>query len=131
MAMSPEHKEALALGRHQARAIKAYLKAIESRRPGRPVTRESLEQRLAALNDKIETSDDPLNSVELIQKRLDVEDALAHLEDGANFEELESGFVAHAKSYSERKGISYSAWREFGVPASTLRSAGIPETRRR
>lgn len=131
MAMSQEHKDALALGRQQSRAIKRYLKAIEARTPGRPVTRESLEKRLAALNEKIESSDDPLKSVELIQKRLDLEDALAHLGDGASFEELEDGFVTHAKAYSERKAISYSAWREFGVPAAVLRSAGIPETRRR
>ena len=44
---------------------------------------------------------------------------------------LELGFVEHAASYSDRKGVSYTAWREFGVPASVLRTAGIKETRRR
>lgn len=131
MAMSQEHKEALAAGREQARAIKPYLKAIRSRTPGRPVTRESLEQRLSKVADKIERSDDPLEAVELIQKRLDLESALAHLDDGVDFAELEAVFVAHAAAYSERKGISYSAWREFGVPAATLRAAGVKETRRR
>lgn len=131
MAMSQEHKDALAEGRQQARAIKAYLKAIESRRPGRPVTRESLEQRLSKVNVKIEGSEDPLKAVELIQKRLDIESALANLDEGVNLEELEAGFVTHASAYSERKGITYSAWREYGVPAATLRAAGVKETRRR
>lgn len=129
--MSQEHKEALAKGRRESRAIKAYLKALEGRKPGRPVTRESLEKRLASVNARIESSDDPLESVELIQKRLDIEEALVSADDAANMQDLEAGFVAHAKSYSERKNISYTAWREFGVPAATVRAAGIPETRRR
>jgi hypothetical protein len=44
---------------------------------------------------------------------------------------LAANFVAYAKSYSDRKGISYTAWRQFGVPADVLRKAGIQETRRR
>lgn len=129
--MTQEHKEALAQGRREARAIKKYLKALESRRPGRPVTRESLEKRLARTNEKIEAEDSPLKVVELIQTRLDIEEQLAKLEDSADFEELEANFVEHVKSYSERKEISYSAWREYGVPAATLRAGGVPETRRR
>lgn len=131
MPMTQEHKEALAQGRREARAIKRYLKALQSKRPGRPVTKESLQRRLAKTNEKIEAEDNPLKVVELIQTRLDIEEQLAKLEDSANFEELEADFVEHVKSYSERKEISYSAWREYGVPAATLRAAGVPETRRR
>lgn len=131
MPMTKEHKEALAQGRREARAIKRYLKALESRKPGRPVTRESLEKRLAKTNEKIEAEENPLASVELIQTRLDIEDQLAKLEESADFEELEADFIEHVKSYSERKDISYTAWREYGVPAATLRAAGVPETRRR
>ena len=131
MAMSDEHKAALKQGRQEARAIKAYLKALEARRPGRPLTRESLEKRLAATNEKIAASDDPLRRVELIQSRLDIEESLAGLEAQNEFEQLEASFIEHASSYSERKGVSYTAWRETGVPAATLRAAGIPETRRR
>ena len=47
-----------------------------------------------------------------------------------DLDELEAGFVEHARSYSERKGISYSAWRETGVPAAALKKAGISRTRR-
>ena len=39
--------------------------------------------------------------------------------------ELESGFVKAAASYGGRRGISYAAWREVGVPAAALKAAGI------
>lgn len=131
MAMSDEHKAALAEGRRQSRAMKAYLEAIASRRPGRPTTKEGLTDRLDKVKAKIAASDDPLQTVELIQSRLDIEDALAGIDAQEDFVALESDFVEQAAAYSERKGISYTAWREFGVPAKVLRSAGIKETRRR
>lgn len=131
MAMSKQHKEALAQGRLEARSIKAYLNALDTRRPGRPVTRDSLEQRLARVNSKLESEADSLRRLDLMQSKADIEQALSSAEKGSNLEELTKGFVAHAKSYSQRKGISYSTWRQFGVPADVLRKAGIPETRRR
>ena len=42
---------------------------------------------------------------------------------------LEKSFVKVARPYGERKGISYSAWRTVGVPASVLQQAKIPRTR--
>ncbi|HZD23387.1 MAG TPA: hypothetical protein VE569_08315 [Acidimicrobiia bacterium] len=129
--MSDEQKAALAEGRRQARAIKKYLKAIGSRKPGRPQTREGLKSRLERLNVKLETTDNPLEEVELIQTRLDIERALANIDESQDMHQLEADFVDTAAAYSERKGITYTAWREFGVPAKVLRSAGIKETRRR
>jgi len=38
---------------------------------------------------------------------------------------LEADFVQVAASYSARKGISYTAWRELGVSADVLKRAGI------
>lgn len=129
--MSEEHKEALARGRREARSIKAYLQALESRRPGRPVSKESLQRRLDKVNQKLDSTDNPLESVDLIQSRLDIEKSMAEVENAQDIESLEKGFVDTAASYSERKGVSYTAWREFGVPARVLREAGIKETRRR
>jgi hypothetical protein len=131
MAMTDEHKAALAQGRKEARAIKAYLKALESRRPGRPVSKDSLGKRLDNVNKKLEASENPLERVDLIQSKLDIEKAIDDLDNGVGFEELETGFAEHAASYSERKGVSYTAWREAGVPASVLKRSGIKETRRR
>lgn len=131
MPMSQEHKDALAEGRRQSRAIKSYLNALKSRRPGRPVTRESLRSRLDKISKQIEAADDPLESVSLMQTRLDIEAQLRSLDDSESVADLEKGFVKYAKGYSERKGISYTAWRQIGVPAAVLRRAGIKETRRR
>lgn len=130
MPMSEEHKEALARGRRESRAIKAYLEALESKRPGRPVTPETLKERIASLEEKIAAEDDPLKRVELTQQKLDAEKKLEDAEKTADIDGLEKGFVEVAKSYSERKGITYTAWREAGVPASVLKQAGIPRTRR-
>ena len=130
MAMSDEHKAALAQGRREGRAVKQYLKMVGSRRPGRPVTRDSLEKRVSGLSEKISAESDPLKKLELIQSRLDAEDQLADLAEAVDADAVEKEFVEVARSYSERKGITYSAWRESGVSAQTLREAGIARTRR-
>ncbi|HEU4319002.1 MAG TPA: hypothetical protein VFS66_02855 [Acidimicrobiia bacterium] len=129
--MTDEHKAALAEGRKQSREIKAYLEALAARKPGRPVTKDSLTKKLEGVNAKIGGSDNPLETVELIQSRLEIEKALSEIGSGDDFAALEKGFVSNAAAYSERKGISYTAWREIGVPASVLKSAGVKETRRR
>jgi hypothetical protein len=131
MAMSKEHKEALAEGRRQSRAIKAYLNAIQSRKPGRAVTRESLEGRLTRIDAQMGSNQDPLKKVDLLQAKLELQDQLSRMGDGIDLVELEKGFVTHARGYSDRKGIGYTAWRRAGVPAATLKAAGIKETRRR
>jgi hypothetical protein len=131
MDMTQEHKDALAQGRRESKAIKAYLEALDApKRRGRPVTAESLQAKIADLDGKIRDESDPLRRVELIQARLDAEEALAGFEATANIDALEAGFVEYGASYSERKGISYAAWREAGVPAPVLKQAGIKRTRR-
>jgi hypothetical protein len=125
MAMSDEHKAALAQGRREARAIKGYLEALGSRRPGRPVTPASLKKRVDELGRKLEAEPNPLRAVEIRQQRLDAEKALVDAETAADISDLERDFAKHAKSYSDRKGISYAAWRQSGVPAAVLKKAGI------
>lgn len=125
MAMSDEHKAALKRGRQEARAITAYLEALANRKPGRPVTKESVTARIARLEEKIAAEQNPLKAVEHRQARLDAERILAELEDPVDMAALEAGFVAAAAGYSERKGITYAAWREAGVPAAVLGQAGI------
>lgn len=130
MPMSEEHKAALAQGRREGRAVKDYLKLLSSRRPGRPVNRESLEKRIAGLTEKIDSEDDPLKRLEMIQSRIDAEDQMSQIEDAVDAGAIEKEFIEVAKSYSDRKGITYSAWREAGVSAPVLRDAGVPRTRR-
>ena len=125
MAMSDEHRAALKRGRQEAAAIRRYLEAIGKRRPGRPVTKESLEKRLVSLDEQIDSEDNPLKRIELEQKRLDTQKQLDNLQDAPDVDSLEADFVKYAKGYSERKGISYAAWRAGGVAAATLKKAGI------
>jgi hypothetical protein len=125
--MSDEHKAALAEGREQGRVVRRYLEALESHRPkrGRKRTPESIAKRLAAIDEQLATAD-PLNRLHLVQERLDLERELASSEgDGADFEELEEAFVEVAASYSERKGLTYQAWRSTGVAPGVLKAAGI------
>lgn len=129
--MSDEHKEALARGRAQGRAVRDYLAALEQeRKPGRRIDKDTAEQRIAEVQDRINDEPDPAKRVELIQRRLDLEERLVELADEPDMEGLERDFVAAAADYSTRKGISYAAWRELGVPAATLKAAGVKRTRR-
>lgn len=130
-AMSDEHKAALAKGRAQARAIKQYLRARETEsKRGPKLTPEKLRGRIDDLKQSIEEEGDPTRRLELIQQRMDDEERLSGIEETPDMEQLESDFVDVAKEYSDRKGISYSAWRELGVPAAVLKRAGVPRTRR-
>jgi len=125
--MSAEHKAALAVGRQQGRIVRDYLEALEAYKPkrGRKRTPATIGARLEAI-DSARVTASPLQRLELVQERLDLEDELAVLEAGGeNISELEAGFVEVAAEYSDRKGISYTAWRQIGVDASVLRSAGL------
>ena len=130
MPMTDEHKAALAQGRAESRAVKAYLAALGARRPGRPVTKESLEKKIEDLTAKIDAEENPLDKLEMIQARIDAEERKDELDAAVDIDELEQEFVSVAKSYSDRKGITYMAWREAGVAAATLKQAGVPRTRR-
>jgi len=129
--MSDEHKAALAAGRTMGRAVKRYLEALETNRPkrGRKRTKDSITARLEAIEDAL-TSADPVKRVSLIQERLDLQDELASMDNTIDMGELEDGFAEVAKAYSESKGLSYTAWREAGVPADVLRRAGISRSGR-
>ena len=129
MAMSDQHKAALAAGRRETAAIKRYLEALEKKRPGRPVTLANLQERAAEILRRIEEEPDRLKVVGLIQARMDTEARIGSFEE-IDFAALEAQFVQYVSSYSQRKGISYSAWREMGVPAALLKQADIPRTRR-
>ena len=124
--MSQAHKDALAVGREEGRAVRRYLEALEAHRPkrGRKRSQETVERRLQQVDEKLETAD-PLTRVQLVQERMDLESELAAKDAQVDLAALEESFVKAAKNYSERKGISYAAWREAGVDAAVLRRAGI------
>lgn len=124
--MSDDHKAALAEGRTQSRSVRMYLEALEAHKPkrGRKRTPESIAKRLEKIEEEIPVAD-PMRRVTLVQERIDLTNELETVEQKVDLAELEGGFITSAKGYSERKGISYAAWREIGVPASVLKAAGI------
>lgn len=124
--MTPEHKAALAEGRAQGRAVRAYLDALESHKPkrGRKRTPESMRKRLGAIEADLGGAD-PMRRLQLVQERMDIEAALARTEETIDLTDLENAFVGAASDYGSRKGITYGAWREVGVSAAILKRAGV------
>ncbi|MPY93296.1 MAG: hypothetical protein GEV08_09580 [Acidimicrobiia bacterium] len=124
--LSEDHKAALAEGRAQGRAVRRYLEALEAHRPrrGRKRTPDTMRKRLLRIEEELADAD-PLRRLQLVQERLNLLDEIANAESKVDIDALERDFVNAARTYSERKGISYAAWRELGVPAATLRRAGI------
>lgn len=124
--VSDDQKSAMAEGRAQSRAISPYLEALESYRPkrGRKRTPESIDRRLQAIDGELAGANQ-IKRLSLIQERLDLLDERENLGRKVDITAYEKAFVANAKSYGERRGISYQAWRQLGVPAAVLRQAGI------
>lgn len=124
--MTAEHKEALAQGREQGRVVRTYLTALEENKPrrGRRRTPQSITKRLGAIDAALPDAD-PLKRLQLTQERLDLQQELERADGKVDITALEKAFVRAAGPYSSRKGISYAAWRELGVPAAVLAKAGI------
>ena len=128
MAMTQEHKDALARGRRESKAIKAYLAALGNRKPGRPITPDSVRARIGRIEEKLSSESDPLRRVDLLQEHIDAKKTLVELSSASDMAALEDAFVENARTYSERKGITYAAWRAAGVPAAVLEKAEIART---
>lgn len=126
-------REELALGREQARLVRRYLEALADDRPrnGRHSDPEFLRRKLERLDRTIPTVD-VLARLQLVQQRLETVRELESAESPQeDVSDLEAAFVKVAKGYSERKKISWTAWRTVGVPADVLRKAGIKRVNER
>jgi hypothetical protein len=128
--MTAEHKEALAVGREESRAVRRYLEALEAHKPkrGRKRTAQGIETRLQQIDARL-SSADALSRVHLVQERLNLQSELASRDDSIDLTALEESFIKAASGYGRRKGLTYAAWRAAGVDANVLRRAGIPRTR--
>lgn len=124
--MSAAHKDALAKGRAEGKAVRTYLEALRASKPrrGRKRTPDSVRKRMAAIDSQI-ASADALTELKLIEERHRLEQELATMGNSHDLSALEKEFVKVAKSYSERQGISYTSWRQVGVDAKVLKDAGI------
>jgi hypothetical protein len=125
-AMSDAHKAALAQGRAQGRAVRNYLEALEAHKPkrGRKRTPDSIKKRLAKIDAEY-AEGDQLKRLQLAQERLDLQKELDASSQAVDLSALEREFRDAAKPYGERKGITYAAWRQVGVPDTVLKAAGI------
>jgi hypothetical protein len=124
--VTEEHKAAMAQGRNESRAISAYLEALEAHKPkrGRKRTPESIDKQLVDIEAKLAAAN-PITRLGLVQQRLDLIKEKESMGEAVDLSAFEDAFVAAAAGYSARKGISYEAWRELGVPAPVLKRANI------
>lgn len=128
--MTDAHKLALAKGREEGRIVRRYLEGIEAAKPrrGRKRTPETINKRIQAIDERL-LEVDPLTRLHLVQEKQLLERELATGDDGVDISVLEKDFIKVAKSYGERKGITYGAWRAVGVSVPVLQQAKIPRTR--
>lgn len=124
--MTEGHKAALAKGRMEGRVVRDYLDGLRATKPkrGRKRTPETIRKRLDAIEVEL-ASAKPLDELLLVQERSDLAAELAAKSSAIDMKALEEEFVTVAKSYSDSKSISYASWRQVGVPAITLKHAGI------
>jgi hypothetical protein len=129
--MSAAHKLALAAGRNDSAAVSRYLDALNTpKRRGRKVSAATLRTRLRNAEERATSA----VGVARVLAHQDIRDLRARLarsgESAAgDIKRLEQAFVQVAKRFAERRGISYAAWRDAGVPADVLKRTGIPRTR--
>lgn len=79
------------------------------------------EEQIASLREKLDTTGDELERLQIRQQLLDLESPPT--------ERYEDDFVTHAKAWAEEHGISDSAFLAEGVPAQVLRRAGFRNVR--
>ncbi len=128
--VSDDQKSAMAKGRSEGAIVRRYLTALESNRPkrGRKRTAESVARQLTAVEEQL-ASADPMQRLSLIQRRMDLSAELERMDNKVDLTELEADFIEVAADYGRRKGYTYAAWREVGVSAAVLRSAGVSRSR--
>lgn len=124
--MTNEHKEALARGRAEGKAVREYLEALRANKPkrGRKRTPDSIKRRISAIDSEIVNAD-PLTELKLVEERRRLLEDLTTIGNKLDIDQLEKAFITVAKSYGERQGISYASWREVGIEARVLRAAGL------
>src|SRR6059058_3778414 len=127
--MTRAHKQALARGRDDSRAVGRYLEALEAGkpRPGRPRTIQSVQTQLKAVETRVKGTRG-IDRLLALQQRADLRSALAQRNGKVDLSAAEREFVKAARGYGERKGIAYATWREAGVSPSVLAKARIART---
>ncbi len=112
----------------QARVVRRYLSAVEIAKPGRGPRRtaDAIGNRITKV-DELLVSADPLSRVHLTQERIELHAEYVRVTNGnaGDQGQFERDFIRVARSYGDRNGITYAAWRQVGVDAAVLERAGI------
>jgi len=126
--MSDEHKAALARGRQEGNAVRAYLDAIEASKPkrGRKRTEDTVRRQLAEVTEQLADASG-FDKLHLTQRQHDLQAELAGFGQAGDqdLDELEARFIEAAAGYAERKKLGYAAFRAVGVKPDVLKKAGI------
>lgn len=80
------------------------------------------DEKIADLRQRLETTEDAAERVQLRQQILDAE--------SPSLERFEDEFVTHAKAWAEEQGVTAKAFEEEGVSNQVLRKAGFAGRRR-
>ena len=108
--------------------MRRYLSAVEMARPGRGTKRTSdaIGNRITKVDEML-VSADPLRRVHLTQERIELHAEYVRVTNGNSPDQsqLERDFIRVARSYGDRNGITYAAWRQCGVDADVLERAGL------
>jgi hypothetical protein len=129
--MTPAHKSALAEGRNSSRAVRAYLDALETTKPkrGRRLNPAAVRERIAGIDAQLKSASG-FEKLNLLADKEALQGKLAGSGDvQIDLKVLRKDFIANAKAFGERKGISYATWRAAGVSAEDLKAAGISRSR--
>jgi hypothetical protein len=121
----------MAQSQQARRAVSSYLDALHTpKRRGRPVSVSDLQAKLRAAEATVSGAKG-LARLDAIVKVTELEQRLAGSQRGGavDIKALAANFAKVAKSYGERKGVTYGMWRRAGVPADVLAKAGIKRTR--
>lgn len=124
--MDAEHKEKLAQGRTDARAVKVYLTYVDENKPrrGRRRTPESIAKRLEAIEVDLQGAN-ALARLNLVQEQMNLNAELESIKNVPDGTDLRDAFVDAAARYAKSKGISREAFRAVGVDAATLTEANV------
>jgi len=130
--LSDDHKAALVAGRTETRIVRDYLTALATHVPklGKQRTLKSVTTQITHVETRLADPQlDPVDRVLLTQEKLNLEAERATMEE-TRLEALEDRFIHIAKSFTDRNGLTWDAWRAANVPAPVLRKAGIQPTKR-
>lgn len=107
------------MSENPTQTVRTYLAILRAIRNGEVKPIRSANVRLAQITERLDAGvTDPIEELKLTQERLSIMQLVEMFA-------VEQQFVEVALQYSEANGITYNAWREMGVEANILASAGL------